>query len=463
MRRPGFGCAALVLPLVLLAPPAADAETASVAGDASLTHYVGTEEIDDLSVAVEASKWVFDRNPLQEVPIAAGEHCADISGGKQETVACDLTEFAEVDLREGDDRLIGGAGANEMVVHAGGGEDSLTISSDHSNVIDGEDGNDTFELGGGSGDDTINGDAGNDMVREPVGADTINGGPGADTVLYLQPSSESISVTLDDERNDGPGGGQNVHSDVENLSGGPESDHFVGSDAANVLKGGQGEDELKGGTGEDTLEGGEDDDVIFARDGEPDTVDCGFGDDSATVDATDAVSHCEHVSYPDLDLDGSGSNVDCNEHDASIHPGAVDVPGDGIDQDCSGGDAPLLLTAAPVPPPSGSLAGNRKARIRRGSGSASFRCRAPAGDACAVRGSLLQRGTGTKIGALSGRVAGGRTGPLKVALNTTGRGLLDNAGTLSAKIRGTVTNDAGVASPFNSAIRLTSAPQPKPG
>ncbi len=466
MRRTVFGCASLVLLLALPALPAAGAETASVAGDASLTHYVGTKGLDDLSVSVEASKWVFHRNGLQQAPIAAGEHCADTSGGEQKIVACDLTEFVEVDLSDGDDRLIGGAEANEMVVHAGAGEDSLIISSDHSNVIDGEDDGDTFELGGGAGQDTINGDAGNDLIKEPTGPDTINGGPGTDTVMYQGESTESLTVTLDDVRNDGPGAGQDVSSDVENLSGGPERDHFVGSDGANVLKGGRGEDELKGGAGEDTLEGGEDDDNIFARDGEHDIVDCGFGEDSATVDAIDTVIGCEHVSYPDLDFDGSGSNVDCNDHNASIHPGATDIPGDGIDQDCSGADAPALVSAALPPAASGSLAGAKKAKIRKGSGSASFRCGAPAGDTCSVKGSLFaksKRGRKSlKLGTISGTVAGGRTGPLKVNLNNTGRGLLEDAGRLSAMISATITDEAGTRATFSSTINLTSAPQAKP-
>ena len=250
MRRPGFGCALLVLLLLLVPATASSLESATVSGDSSLTHYVGTKGVDDLTVSVEGPKWVFSRNAAtQEAPIAAGTQCADTSGGEQKTVACDLTEFTEIDLGDGADRLIGGATENELVVHAGPGQDLLTISSDESNVLDGEDDDDTFELGGGSGADTINGSAGDDLFREPVGADTINGGEGSDTVAYQLVPAESLTVTLDDQRNDGLGGDQNVHSDVEDLTGGQERDHFVGSAAANLIKGGQGNDEIDGGAG----------------------------------------------------------------------------------------------------------------------------------------------------------------------------------------------------------------------
>ena len=50
----------------------------------------------------------------------------------------------------------------------------------------------------------------------------------------------------------------------------------------------------------------------------------------------------------DLDRDGSSPILgggDCDDLDASRHPGAIDTPGDGIDQDCDGVDA------QPVPPP----------------------------------------------------------------------------------------------------------------
>jgi choline-sulfatase len=50
------------------------------------------------------------------------------------------------------------------------------------------------------------------------------------------------------------------------------------------------------------------------------------------------------------DHDGDGFSArfgggDCDDHDATIYPGADDIPGDGIDQNCEGGDAKLVADA----------------------------------------------------------------------------------------------------------------------
>ncbi|MBX7196889.1 MAG: peptidoglycan DD-metalloendopeptidase family protein [Sandaracinaceae bacterium] len=52
---------------------------------------------------------------------------------------------------------------------------------------------------------------------------------------------------------------------------------------------------------------------------------------------------------PGTDADGDGVAVsagDCDDGDASVHPGATDRCGDGIDQDCSGADLPCDVDAA---------------------------------------------------------------------------------------------------------------------
>lgn len=48
----------------------------------------------------------------------------------------------------------------------------------------------------------------------------------------------------------------------------------------------------------------------------------------------------------DLDGDGHTADLDCNDNDASVYPGAPEVKQDGVDQDCNGYDLTIHITRA---------------------------------------------------------------------------------------------------------------------
>jgi Ca2+-binding RTX toxin-like protein len=78
---------------------------------------------------------------------------------------------------------------------------------------------------------------------------------------------------------------------------------MTGGFSDDVLVGGRRGDVLDGRSGYDTLRAGRGDDRVYARDGYPDTIHCGHGDDWIVADQRDAVPRsCErverrHVSY----------------------------------------------------------------------------------------------------------------------------------------------------------------------
>lgn len=101
----------------------------------------------------------------------------------------------------------------------------------------------------------------------------------------------------------------------DRLVGTERADELAGLAGRDVLIGGPGNDVLIGGTGPDALHGGPGrdgfnmrdgvelpapgSDRIAARDGTPDEINCGGGDDTAVIDAEeDGIYDCEQVIEP---------------------------------------------------------------------------------------------------------------------------------------------------------------------
>jgi Ca2+-binding RTX toxin-like protein len=163
--------------------------------------------------------------------------------------------------------LTGGAGSD--ILCGLGGNDTLNGGDDNDTLLGG-DGNDT--LVESNGNDTANGGNGNDTFSEGSvttnGSDVFYGGPGIDTVDYHL-RVNGVGISPDNVFNDGYFSGStsiegdNVHSDVENLTGGAASDIIKGSAAANVISANAGSDYIEGGAGNDTENGGPGNDRFY--------------------------------------------------------------------------------------------------------------------------------------------------------------------------------------------------------
>jgi Putative metal-binding motif/RTX calcium-binding nonapeptide repeat (4 copies) len=245
-------------------------------------------------------------------------------------VLCPRSGIARIvlDLKGGDDFLdadpFGSVFDIPVVVDAGGGADTIF---------------------GSAGADVIRGGPGGDLLSGFGGADDLTGGTGFDRVSYS--GATPVRVSIDDVADDGSAGGaegDNVHTDVEDLTGSQGNDTLIGSAAGNIIDGRSGNDTIEGGGGTDELILDEGDDTARARDGEDDRVRCGDGTDTVIADDIDEPGDCEDVQASgelvrDLDKDGVSKPDDCKDDDPAIRPGAVDTPDDGIDQDCDGADA----------------------------------------------------------------------------------------------------------------------------
>jgi BNR repeat-containing family member len=87
----------------------------------------------------------------------------------------------------------------------------------------------------------------------------------------------------------------------------------------------------------------------------------------------------------------------------------------------------------------------------RGAGRLAVRCRARAGDRCLVRGSIR---SATRLGSITGRVAAGRRGTVRVQLTRAARTRLRRARRLRARVTGTSTSRSGRRAALAGTLRL---------
>lgn len=136
-------------------------------------------------------------------------------------------------------------------------------------------------------------------------------GDGNDSFTNQEASSYTTSVNADggagDDKIDASGTANHVvrgGDGNDNLSGSSGDDQVLGEAGNDTVRGYAGADTVSGGPGVDLIEGDGSpiylnggSDTIDSRDGERDTVNCGFGTDSVTADSIDVIDavECESV------------------------------------------------------------------------------------------------------------------------------------------------------------------------
>jgi hypothetical protein len=267
----------LVITALMLAAPAS-AHAATLTKSGSTLTYVGGAGVNEVT---------FTESPPGTVVVQR-------TGADNDAIAA--TGCTTPEIVPG--RTIQCAGITTVVADGGAGDDTLDASglTAARAALGGGAGSDV--LSGGAAADTLAGGDGDDSLAGGAGADAIAGGSGIDSVAY---AGTPLTVTLDDVAGDGTANeGDNVHSDVEDVSADPGAGGtatLTGSASGNVLSIGTGGGAITGGAGSDTLSGGPAADTIDARDGFADRVSCGAGTDTVKADQLDQVAaDCENVT-----------------------------------------------------------------------------------------------------------------------------------------------------------------------
>jgi Ca2+-binding RTX toxin-like protein len=149
---------------------------------------------------------------------------------------------------------------------------------------------------------SVEGGAGNDryvaLASDAPSRVDFDGGIGLDVANYGF-ATAGVQVLVDLEAGDGrPGDDDRIRRNVETVFGSAFDDVLAGSPRTEHLAGFDGDDEITGGTGAERLAGGPGNDRVDARDGAPDTVDCGgqlLDWAAVDVDAEASITGCAEI------------------------------------------------------------------------------------------------------------------------------------------------------------------------
>lgn len=309
------------------------------------------------------------------------------AGALLETKGDTIKNFENVSIGNGNNTLIGNAGANFLV--GGAGNDTLDGGGGSGDFLAGGLGNDTYIVhgseiildnvgSGGSGIDTVVadidydlsalplvftadienltltgtaaidgagtafdnvitgnsganlllGNEGNDTIIGGLGADNMDGGDDIDTLSYVN-DTKGVTVDLGLQTASGAVGGEangDTIANFENFVGGKGIDHVIGSASDNVIAGGLGADNLDGDGGSDTL------DYSGATAGV--TVNLYTGKTTGG-DGADTISNFENVigsakndiisGSADVNILAGGDGIDTLDYSGSVSGNGVNV------------------------------------------------------------------------------------------------------------------------------------------
>ena len=340
-RRSRVGAACIgALALMAFAAPSA------LAGTASRFGFEGTATENNNLTVTQSSPGGVTTVTFTDTLNATTESdsaCTTNGPGVGNTVTCTgVTGGLGLQLGAGDDQTT--FNAVTVYVNQDGGEGNDTLRSPSGD----------FQSDGGAGNDTLigaTGDSSGAFLRPGSGTDTVTGGPGFDFVDYRD-STGALTITLDDQANDGEAGeNDNLVGSINGVGGGEGNDTITGREGDerlngrggnDILNGLAGNDSLSGSRGDDTLNGGDGNDQLQGGEG-ADAFNGGAGIDTAEIFPSDPETEVPFDASVTLDglandgAAGEGDNVAADVEDVNTGGGNDRIVGSGDLNILSGG------------------------------------------------------------------------------------------------------------------------------